>query len=299
MQIRRRDVLIGGTLALALAACGAEETGSGGDDLGVTVSEDTSAPPEITFEPPLEAPDSLQSRVIVEGDGEVPADGEVVVYEFVQKNGSDGSVLYSSYEAGQRATMPLDPAQIGQALYDAVSGLALGSRVLIIQPYEDPESQETVPQVVVLDLVDTILDRATGVEQEPDPALPTYTLAEDGAPVLGDIPDTAPPEQTVTHVAIEGEGPEVEAGQTIFIHYTGWKWSDGTVFDSSWERGQPASFPIGVGQLIAGWDETIPGHTVGSQLELVIPPADSYGGSEGHELADETLIFVVDILYAL
>jgi FKBP-type peptidyl-prolyl cis-trans isomerase len=50
-----------------------------------------------------------------------------------------------------------------------------------------------------------------------------------------------------------GTGAEAQAGKTVSVHYTGWL-TDGTKFDSSKDRGQPFSFPLGAGRVIKGWD---------------------------------------------
>ena len=72
-----------------------------------------------------------------------------------------------------------------------------------------------------------------------------------------------------------------------------------TPFDSSFDRHQPASFGIGVGQVIKGWDQTVPGHNVGSRLVVSIPPEYGYG-SRGIPQAgiggEDTLVFVIDII---
>ena len=77
--------------------------------------------------------------------------------------------------------------------------------------------------------------RAEGEAVTPTEGLPTVTLAESGQPSL-DIPEgyTAPAE-LVAQTLIKGTGPVVESGQTIQVHYSGWKISDGTQFESSWE----------------------------------------------------------------
>lgn len=102
-------------------------------------------------------------------------------------------------------------------------------------------------------------------------------------------------------MTIAGDGPVTEAGQTLVMHYSGWKYSDGDSFDSSWERGAPFAFVLGQGQVIAGWDGPLAGQKVSDQLLLVIPPAEAYGekGTSQSELAGETLIFVADILDAV
>jgi FKBP-type peptidyl-prolyl cis-trans isomerase FkpA len=75
---------------------------------------------------------------------------------------------------------------------------------------------------------------------------------------------------------VVGTGPEAQAGQTVAVHYTGWL-TDGTKFDSSVDRGQPFSFPLGAGRVIKGWDEGVAGMKVGGKRTLMIPPQLGYG----------------------
>jgi FKBP-type peptidyl-prolyl cis-trans isomerase len=95
----------------------------------------------------------------------------------------------------------------------------------------------------------------------------------------------------------EGTGPEARAGQNIKIHYTG-TLQNGTKFDSSRDRGQPFPVTIGIGQVIKGWDEAVPGMKVGERRRLTIPPAAAYG-SQGRPPTippDSTLIFDVELM---
>jgi peptidylprolyl isomerase len=92
---------------------------------------------------------------------------------------------------------------------------------------------------------------------------------------------------------IEGTGAEVLATSTITFHYTLMSWSTGEVLESSWTTGQPAVFPLT--QLIAGWQQGLPGMKVGGRRLLVVPPSLGYGGT-GSPLETETLIFSLDIL---
>jgi FKBP-type peptidyl-prolyl cis-trans isomerase len=96
---------------------------------------------------------------------------------------------------------------------------------------------------------------------------------------------------------VTGSGPEATSGQTAVVHYTGWL-TDGTKFDSSRDRGQPFSFPLGGRQVIAGWDEGVAGMKVGGRRKLVIPPDLGYGpmGSPPVIPAAATLVFDVELL---
>lgn len=98
-----------------------------------------------------------------------------------------------------------------------------------------------------------------------------------------------------------GDGGEAKAGQTCFMHYTGWLWekdAKGRKFDSSLDRGQPFSFKLGVGQVIKGWDEGVQGLKVGGKRTLLIPPALGYGarGAGGVIPPNATLLFEVQLL---
>lgn len=86
-------------------------------------------------------------------------------------------------------------------------------------------------------------------------------------------------------------------GDTVAVHYTG-KLEDGTVFDSSVDRGTPIEFPLGVGRVIPGWDQGILGMCVGEKRRLTIPPHLGYGSSgAGNAIPpDATLVFTTELV---
>ncbi|MDW5289356.1 peptidylprolyl isomerase [Formosa sp. PL04] len=92
-------------------------------------------------------------------------------------------------------------------------------------------------------------------------------------------------------------GKKAKSGQTVSVHYKG-QLQDGTVFDSSYKRKDPIEFPVGVGQVIAGWDEGILLLEVGDKARLVIPSDLGYGssGAGGVIPPDATLIFDVELM---
>jgi FKBP-type peptidyl-prolyl cis-trans isomerase len=94
-----------------------------------------------------------------------------------------------------------------------------------------------------------------------------------------------------------GSGAEARDGQVAVVHYTGWL-TDGTKFDSSRDRGEPFSFPIGAGQVIPGWDEGVVGMKVGGRRKLVIPSNLGYGdmGAPPVIPPGATLVFDVELL---
>ena len=95
----------------------------------------------------------------------------------------------------------------------------------------------------------------------------------------------------------KGEGKKATKGANVSVHYKG-QLLDGTVFDSSYKRKQPIDFPVGVGQVIAGWDEGIQLLKVGDKARFVIPSSLAYGesGAGGVIPPNATLIFDVELM---
>lgn len=101
-----------------------------------------------------------------------------------------------------------------------------------------------------------------------------------------------------------GTGEEARAGQHVRVHYTGWLHDPtaalqrGRKFDSSKDRGDPFSFPLGAGHVIRGWDEGVQGMKVGGTRVLTIPPGLGYGarGAGGVIPPNATLVFEVELL---
>jgi peptidylprolyl isomerase len=137
----------------------------------------------------------------------------------------------------------------------------------------------------------------------PETTAPAYSDPEVAAEVLArEAPDTQPPpadtakDALVTTTLIEGTGDAaVAASDTVTVMYTG-KLSDGTVFDSSWERAEPATF--GLGEVITGWGQGLVGAKIGERRHLVIGSDLAYGaqGRPPQIPADAPLAFDVDIV---
>ena len=94
-----------------------------------------------------------------------------------------------------------------------------------------------------------------------------------------------------------GEGSEAVSSKEVTVHYTGWL-TDGEKFDSSKDRKQPFTFPLGAGHVIKGWDQGVVGMKVGGVRKLTIPAALGYGarGAGGVIPPNATLVFEVELL---
>jgi FKBP-type peptidyl-prolyl cis-trans isomerase len=94
----------------------------------------------------------------------------------------------------------------------------------------------------------------------------------------------------------KGTGPQVKSGDTIRIHYKG-TLTDGTPFDSSYDRGEPFETKIGVGDVIKGWDQGVIGMQVGGKRKLIIPPSLGYGDQPAGTIPpNSTLVFEVELI---
>lgn len=117
-----------------------------------------------------------------------------------------------------------------------------------------------------------------------------------GAPAVP-VPVGPPPRSLIIENLVTGTGTAVIATDTVTVNYIGVSCSTGKIFDSSWSRGEPATF--GLDQVIPGWTQGLVGMQPGGRGLLVIPPALGYGSNgQGSIAPDETLVFVVDLISA-
>jgi peptidylprolyl isomerase len=148
---------------------------------------------------------------------------------------------------------------------------------------------------------------AAGVETAPSggateasvPATPKPPPALANKPVVT-VPTGPAPAKLVTKDLVTGTGKTVKPGQTVTVNYVGDLYKTGKEFDSSWKTGQPATFPLTPGGVIAGWVQGIPGMKVGGRRELIIPASLAYGktGRPPTIPPNSPLVFVVDLLSA-
>ena len=233
--------------------------------------------------------------LVGDGDGAALEDGQMLALSYVVFSGTDGSTVYSTYDADAPEQVQLLEAQIDPVLWTAFSGAHVGARVLYAVP---GSGSDAAIMAVTVSSVSEVLSRAEGTAVDAVDGLPVVTLAEDGTPSTT-YPTTDLPDGLVSQNLIDGAGAVVEDGQSVTVHYTGWLWN-GDQFDSSWDRGAPSTFTLTAGSLIDGWVDGLVGKTVGSQVLLVIPPELGYGddGSGDTIPGGSTLVFVVDILAA-
>lgn len=337
MHISRPTLAIAAALGLSLlAACGSPSTSPGGasaspqgggteaaatplpgavgiDAVTATGPVDFTTAPKVQFTKTPVSTTSVTRKVLTPGTGPKATSKDTVTIRAQIFNGTTGKVVDNGYDKGRAAEgFRLARTDLIKGFAEGLTGVQQGERVAFTIPPSAGFGSTgnanlgigpTDTIVVVADVKDVHagLTEITGT-MAPSPAgLPTVAFPKGPtqAPTVT-VPKTAPPTKTEQVTLIQGSGPTVQKGQTITAQYHGVLWKDGSVFDSSWQRGEPADFPIGVGGVIPGWDKTLVGKKVGSRVLLVIPPADGYGskGAGDKISGTDTLVFVVDILDA-
>jgi peptidylprolyl isomerase len=298
--------------AVLLAGCGsgsANDSNSTGDSAlaAVKVAGKPGEKPAVTVKAPFSVK-ATSTRVVTPGKGPKVATGQSVNVHYVLVNGRDGKEIQSTY--GQpRVVFTADEKLLIKGLVRGITGQQVGSRVLVAIPPADAFGAQGNSQLGVqkddtvlfaLDFLSIPRAKADGTPVPPKAGLPTVTVDGKGEPTIT-VPKTKAPTSLVAQPLIKGTGPVVKSGQTLTAHYAGVVWPGGKLFDSSFKRGQPANFPIGIGQVVKGWDQGLVGQTVGSRVLLVIPPALGYGKNGQPEAGikgTDTLVFVVDVLAA-
>ncbi|WP_448006284.1 FKBP-type peptidyl-prolyl cis-trans isomerase [Agromyces bauzanensis] len=303
---RAAPVALAATAALVLAGCAggsepdAPETTAAADcmDLssgslsdGVTVEGDFGAVPTATFTTPLEA-DELERTVLVEGDGDDTASGEVVNAIVSAFSGTSGEQLFS-----QPATITAGDETVFEAFLAGIDCVPTGSRTVTVAPaatlYGD-QGNETIgvaPGETVVIVVD-VQEPLKPAEWTED--VPEVEFGAEGESPTVTLPATPPPAEFQLKVLEEGDGDEVQTGDNVTLHYQGTSWDTGEVFDQSY-GGEPAQFATD--QVIQGFGAALVGQKVGTKLIVTIPPQYAYGTeqSEQNPLGGQTLVFLVEI----
>jgi peptidylprolyl isomerase len=299
-------------LLTALAACG---DGSGTDDgtegaglESLTVEGDVGTSPEVTFDGQVSVSE-VETETLVTGDGDKVEEGDQVLTHLWIGNGYSQREALDTYKDKKPELLTVDDS-VSKVFQTAMEGQTIGSRVLVAAPAEDAFGEAGNPAleiankdtvIFVIDLVSGVLDGPQGT----DKAAPDWTpeiVEKDGVPTKLDFKGTPEPTDRLRIASlVQGDGATVEKGQTIVVDYLGQVYGGEAPFDDSYSRGEPASFQIGAGKVIKGWDQALVGQAVGSRVLLSIPPELGYG-KEGNKDAGikgtDTLYFVVDILAA-
>jgi peptidylprolyl isomerase len=150
--------------------------------------------------------------------------------------------------------------------------------------------------------LDPLLDTTTTA-----PASPCVTPSVDTTPTDSTVAPAVPAKPTPTPLAAaptalkvttitEGTGEGAKVCDELAVHYLGYTSTDGTVFDNSSDRGSPITLQLGVGQVIAGWDQGLVGLKVGGRYQIDIPSDLAYGDAPTGGQPAGALTFIVDVM---
>ncbi len=316
-------MLVTAGLVVTLAACsptteasaGCTPTPSGSISNAVKATGDFGKLPIVIFTSPTAAK-KTERTVAIKGDGAVAVSGDTVNVQYSIFNGATGvNIAGTDYTKATISAFPLDKNLLS-GFVKTLECSAVGSRVVGVIPPADAFGTAGSTQlgikpgedlVFVADIISitaaaptsaptsTPLPKANGVDQPATAGFPTVVLAADGRPTVT-IPDEAPPTELKIAVLKKGDGAVVPPASNVIVHYEGINWNTKEIFDESWKRGAPS--PFNTSQVIAGFTKAIEGQTIGSQVIVIIPPAEGYGaaGRPPSIGGTDTLVFVVDIL---
>lgn len=261
----------------------------------------------------------MESDVLEQGSGQQLANGDAVVVDYTLMDWTGAKLIGSTYSTtgapNKTQEFVLGSASALPSWNQVLPKVKVGSRVEIVTPPAGAFGANGATAygitgkddlVYVLDVVGAYPGKAdiTGTQPvQSDPALPKVA----GNPGTGKVSITLPegvdpPAKLVSRVLVHGSGAKLETGQRLMVQYEGVDWTTGKAFDSSFGKGQIASFVFGSDTVISGWNSGLAGAHVGDRLLLVLPAKDAYG-TKGVPSAGigggDTLVFVIDVVDAL
>jgi len=269
-------------------------------------------------------------KKIVDTKGKMPSPGDGVTYTLALNKGA--KKVYSSYDLKRDFKLQI-PAKDSEAnrkqnpIMDALCNMALGDSLLMAIEFDSMKNQvrpewgfqsgdiglfqlktlEIVPEKEVNRQIaeakkqeeearkqqesakSSVLDRYDSVKKDAEKKIAAYKAGK---------VDTKITESGLKYQIVQkGSGPNAAKGSTVKVHYSG-HLTDGTEFDSSFSRGDPIEFPLGMGRVIKGWDEGIALLNPGSKAYLFIPSDLGYGemGSPPKIKPNSELVFYVELV---
>jgi peptidylprolyl isomerase len=272
-----------GLAALALAGCSAGPSFAGkacptqptssGLKSSVTVEGDFGSEPKVKLDTPTKVPKLSVDDLIVGKGTAITAASQPFAANVVVYNGATGQRIGASSDV---ATLMSQSKEFASAVQCATEG----SRLLVGFPAGTFADAATVG---IVDVQKVFLPHAEGSLVYNDAlGLPTVVRAPDGRPGII-IPDAKKPATQVTQTLIRGDGPKVTKNDVVRVQLTSVDWDTRKVLKSTWDT-----------QAVAISGAELAGQTVGSQVLLVIPPADASQGTGSDGAGTQAI--VVDIL---
>ena len=256
--------------------------GQGEPGAYASTSDGEGKPVIVLAAAPPAAPETFVYDDVIVGDGATAVAGDLIEVHYVGVTLDDGTEFDASWDRGETFFVPIGVGSLIPGWDQGILGMTEGSRRLLVIPPELAYGSSGAGGVIGPDATLVFVVDLLQIVDDTPPAIPEVTEVA----------------ETLEIIDLEvGAGALVEAGNSITVNYQG-NLLDGTIFDSSWTRGQPFTTLIGIGQVIQGWDEGMVGMREGGRRVLVIPSDLAYGpeGSGGGIAPNSPLVFVVDLL---
>jgi peptidylprolyl isomerase len=241
--------LVLAALALTAASCKKTQAPPAPD---AKSSPTTTAAPDKPCDPPAPAKNDppadgpqCKTEVVTKGEGRGVKSGDIVLAHFSVALASGGAPLADTRKDGDPQALPLGSGRLLPALEQTLPKMCQGDRWKVTAPYQLAFGDRSIP------------------------GLPARSDVVFDVEVVGFV-------DMKTEVIASGQGEVPARGDVVCIHYTG-TLTDGTKFDSSRDRGEPLSFPVGVGQVIPGWDLTVLKMKPGDHWKVTVPWQLAYG----------------------
>jgi FKBP-type peptidyl-prolyl cis-trans isomerase len=298
----RRTLPLIMTATLLVAACGSDDAGNSGTEVSSESTDagsasDTAdgsavAPPAYPDKPevgiPDEVPTELQVTVLEEGTGPEAEAGDIIVVDYVGVRTRDGVEFDSSYDRFEPLPVTIGQGAVIPGWDQGLVGAQSGARIQLDIPSELAYGEQARGDIIGENEALTFVIDVRAVIKPPDPS---------GAPTEPGIePSEGATETTVTDL-VDGEGDEVQPGQTAVINFVLFRGDNQVELQSSWETA-PVQIPTAEGGF-PGFVKGLPGMKVGGRRAIVVPPDDAFGPDGEPQLglpAGTDLVIVVDLL---
>ena len=250
-----------------------------------------SGEPTVDFPTPLVAR-TMQRTIATVGDGELLRAGDIAEIQLSQFDGADASLIASTWKQPTSAVSGVgaDKGLIGELL----ECTPVGSRIAATVPaslFSDAAGEDDTA-VLTIDVLAGFPGKASGVAQQQQNGLPSIVTAPDGRPGFT-VPSEPAPKKLRTELLQAGSGATLAEGDSVYLQFTGVKWTAKTVDTSTWEVGTPLNTTVdstdvldqATGLSLSGEAKAqLVGQKVGSQVLVVVPTED------------DAIVYVIDIL---
>jgi peptidylprolyl isomerase len=265
---------------------------SDGDTSSTEVADTVPPPPTNPDKPevevPAEIPTELQVTVIEEGTGPAAEAGDTVIVDYVGVRTRDGVEFDNSYDRFEPFPVALGQGGVIAGWDQGLVGAQTGARVRLDIPSDLAYGAEARGDIIGENEALTFLIDVRAVIQPADPA---------DAPTEAGVPASEGATETTFVDLVEGDGTELQAGQTGVVNYVLFRGDNLVALESSWEA-EPVPVPTAEGGF-PGFVNGLPGMKVGGRRAIIVPPEDAFGpdGNPGLGLpAGSDMIIVVDLL---